>query len=251
MRVAVFSDVHGNLTALEAVLADIEQQGADTAVFAGDLCFIGPRPSECLQLIRERGIPAIYGNTDEWILGRQEPPEPRQATADWTRDQLSDEQRAWLNALPFAIRYQQTSEAADALHIVHANPRDVNQIIFPPEQEQPTYYNQIRQPDSELEPLLAGLEAAVLAFGHLHIPSTRTWGNLRLANISSVNVPGDGDPRAKYGLFTWQGGQWALELRRVQYDIAAEVAAYRERRPPGWEAIVAAIQEEGFLAQRV
>lgn len=251
MRVAVFSDVHGNLTALEAVLADIEQQGADTAVFAGDLCFIGPRPSECLQLVRERGIPAIYGNTDDWVLGRQEPPPPRQATAAWTREQLSEAQRAWLNALPFAVRYQQTSNAADALHIVHANPRDVNQIIFPPEQEQQTYYNQIRQPDSELEPLLAGLEAAVLAFGHLHIPSTRTWGDLRLANISSVNVPGDGDPRAKYGLFTWQGGEWGLELRRVEYDIAAEVAAYRERRPPGWETIVHAIQEDGLLAQSV
>lgn len=252
MRVAVFSDVHGNLTALEAVMADIEHQGVDTAVFAGDLCFLGPRPAACLQLVRDRGIAAVYGNTDEWLVGRQQPPEPRRAMADWTREQLGEGERAWLDALPFAIRHQRNDNPADALHIVHANPRDVNQIIFPPEQEQLTYYKQkIRQPDSELEPLLAGLEAAVLAFGHLHIPSVRTWGNLQLANISSVNSPGDGDPRAKYGLFSWRGGKWELELRRVEYDIAAEVSAYEERRPPGWETIVAAIQEDGFLAQRV
>lgn len=251
MRVAIFSDVHGNLTALEAVLADIDQQAVDTIVFAGDLCFIGPRPSECLQLVRERGITSIYGNTDDWVLGRQEAPEPRQATAEWTRKQLSADDQAWLDALPFAIRYQRSNNPTDALHITHANPRDVNQVIFPAESEQETRYHQIRQPDAELELLLVGLEAAVLVFGHLHIPSVRTWGNIRLANISSVSVPGDGDPRAKYAVFTWNEGRWEMELRRVAYDMAAEVEAYRAVRPPGWEMIVAAIQENGYLPQKV
>jgi predicted phosphodiesterase len=71
MRIAVFSDVHGNLTALEAVLADIDRQAVDATVFAGDLCLVGPRPAECLRLAREQGITSIYGNTDDWVLGRQ------------------------------------------------------------------------------------------------------------------------------------------------------------------------------------
>jgi putative phosphoesterase len=229
MRIAIFSDVHGNLTALEAVLADINRQTVDSIVFAGDLCFIGPRPSECLQLVRERGIASIYGNTDDWVLGRQQPPEARKAS----------------------IRYQRSDNPADALHITHANPRDVNQIIFPPESEQVARYNQIRQPDSELEPLLVGLEAAVLVFGHLHIPSVRTWGNLRLAHISSVSIPGDNDPRAKYAIFTWKAGSWEMELRRVSYDMDAEVAAYQVMRPPGWKKFVETIINEGYFAQRV
>jgi predicted phosphodiesterase len=251
MRIAIFSDVHGNLTALEAVLADINRQTVDSIVFAGDLCFIGPRPSECLQLVRERGIASIYGNTDDWVLGRQQPPEARKATADWTRQQLNADEQAWLDALPFSIRYQRSDNPADALHITHANPRDVNQIIFPPESEQVARYNQIRQPDSELEPLLVGLEAAVLVFGHLHIPSVRTWGNLRLANISSVSIPGDNDPRAKYAIFTWKAGSWEMELRRVSYDMDAEVAAYQVMRPPGWKKFVETIINEGYFAQRV
>jgi predicted phosphodiesterase len=251
MRIAIFSDVHGNLTALEAVLTDIDRQEVDTTVFAGDLCFIGPRPSACLSLVRERGITCIYGNTDEWLVGRQEPPEPRKAMAEWTREQLSADQRAWLDALPFGLRYQRTGNPTDALHIVHANPRDVNQIIFPPENEQMARYGQIRQPDGELEPLLAGLEAAVLVFGHLHIPNVRMWGNLRLANISSVSVSGDGDPRAKYAIFTWVEGSWQMELRHVAYEMPAEIAAYRSARPPGWEQLVEVITKEGYLAQKV
>jgi putative phosphoesterase len=251
MRIAVFSDVHGNLTALEAVLADINRQAVDTMVFAGDLCAIGPRPAECLRMVREQGVLCIYGNTDAWTLGRQEPPERLKAIAGWTNQQLSDDERAWLNALPFALRYQRTNIPADALHIVHANPCDVNQIIFPPENEQIARYKKIRQADGEIEPLLAGLEAAVLVFGHLHIPNVRTLGNLRLANISSVSVPGDGDPRAKYAIFTWTGGAWQMEMKRVSYDMAAEVAAYKSAQPPGWEQIVEMILKEGYFAQSV
>jgi predicted phosphodiesterase len=251
MRIAVFSDVHGNLAALEAVWADIKGQGVDTAVFAGDLCFMGPRPAACVQFVRDEGTPAIYGNTDEWMFGRQDAPEPRRAAAAWTREQLSEAERAWLGILPFAIRYQPGNDPGDALHIVHANPRDVNQIIFPPEDEQLARYGRVRQADALLEPLLVGVEAAVLVYGHLHIPSKRNRGRLLLANISSVSIPGDGDPRAKYGIFTWQNGRWEMELRRVVYDMAPEIAAYRQAQPPGWETIVTAIEEDGFLGQNV
>ena len=84
MRVAIFSDVHGNLSGMEAVLADMERQRPDLVVFAGDLCLFGPRPAECWRLLRERRIPAVIGNTDAWLAGAGGAPEKHQPSLAWT-----------------------------------------------------------------------------------------------------------------------------------------------------------------------
>lgn len=251
MRVAVFSDVHGNLTALEAVLADIEQQAADSVVFAGDLCVAGPRPAECLARVRQMGIPAIYGNTDHWLLGISQPPERMRAICDWTLAQLNKEQQAWLRSLPLTYRISPTETGSDDLLIVHANPKDAYWLIFPSEAEQMRRYGLIRQADSELDEWLAGTEAAVLAYGHLHIPNIRQWGDLVLANISSVSMPGDDDSRAKYGLLTWENGRWTVEHRYIEFDISREIMAFRQNQPPGWENFVNTLEEKGFFPQGV
>lgn len=251
MRIAVFSDVHGNLSALQAVLADIAQHAVDEVVFAGDLCALGPRPEACVKSVREASVVSIYGNTDEWVLGRQEPKQTLVDLSKWTLAQLSEADRAWLDALPFEHRISPTARAGDDLLIVHANPVDVNQLIFPPEDEQKRRYGRVRQSDGDLAELLAGTRCAALVFGHLHIPYIRTWKQLRLFNISSVSVPGDGDPRAKYGLFTWDGMSWSFERRRVEYDVQAEIDAYRQRRPPRWLEIVETIEKEGYFPQNV
>jgi 3',5'-cyclic AMP phosphodiesterase CpdA len=96
MRVALFSDVHGNLTGLEAVLADIDEHAPDLVVFAGDLCLMGPRPAECLRRVRDLRLPAVLGNTDEWTAGGGTPPETHGERLRWTGDQLTDNERAWL-----------------------------------------------------------------------------------------------------------------------------------------------------------
>lgn len=243
MKIAVFSDVHGNWTAVEAILADIATQSVDGMVFAGDLCFLGPRPAECLKRVRELGIPCVYGNTDEWILGRQAPPESREATTIWTSAQLDEGARAWLGSLPFAHRVSPTDNPADDLLVVHANPLDVNGVLFPPEAEQVARFGQVQQTDEALGAYLneADVPQAV-AFGHLHLPSIRLWQGKQLFNISSVSLPMDGDARAKYGLVSWANGRWALEHRRVAYDIAAEVAAYTQSGFPGWQGAAEALQ---------
>ncbi|MCB8945150.1 MAG: metallophosphoesterase family protein [Ardenticatenaceae bacterium] len=251
MRVAIFSDVHGNLTALEAVLAAIEQQAVDTVVFAGDLCVAGPHPAECLQRVRQMGIPAVYGNTDHWLLGITEPPERVQAMCEWTLAQLNEEQRDWLRSLPLSYRLSPTNTASDDLLIVHANPKDAYGLIFPAEAEQMARYGRLRQPDADLDEWLSGTEAAVVAYGHLHIPGIRHWRNLTLANISSVNMPGDGDARAKYGLLVWQNGRWHIEHHQVAYDIQPEIAAIKQAQPPGWEGFVQTLEELGFFPQNV
>jgi predicted phosphodiesterase len=251
MRIAIFSDVHGNLSALEAVLQDINDRGVDEIVFAGDLCLVGPRPRACLRKVQESRIQPVYGNTDDWILGRQQAPQPLTALAEWTLAQLSETERAWLDGLPFSHRISPAGRSGDDLLVVHANPRDVNQLIFPPEAEQLIRYGRIRQKDDELDKLLEGTETAVLAFGHLHIPSERAWGRMRLINISSVSMPGDGDTRAKYGIFAWNGREWSFERRLVAYDIATETDAYGQARPPGWEKIVGTMETEGCYPQNV
>lgn len=251
MRVAVFSDVHGNLTALEAVLDEIGSQAVDEIVFAGDLAMFGPRPAASLRRVQEAKIPSIYGNTDEWLLGRQEPPERFAQLTEWTLAQLVESDRSWLSGLAFSKRYSPTGVTKDDLLVVHANPVDVNQLIFPAESEQMARYGRVRQTDEELTSLLSGCDAAVLAFGHLHMPSERSWQQLRLFNISSVSMPGDGDPRAKYGIFTWDGVAWSFERYAVDYDVRREMEAFEQERPPGWERFVETMEVEGCFPQRV
>lgn len=243
MRIALLSDVHGNLSGLEAVLASIATQSPDLTLFAGDLCVNGARPAACLQLLRAERIPAVHGNTDLWITGGLQTPEHMQANAEWTAAQLSAEERDWLARQPFSLTINPTSEPATALHVVHANPRDVNQFFLPPEADQPRYTSE-RQSDAEAAALLGDLPAAVLAFGHLHIPSVRRVRGCSLLNVSSVSLPGDGDPRAKYALATWDGRQWLTDHVRVAYNVAAEIDAYRVARPPGWEDAITSLQAE-------
>ncbi len=246
MQIAIFSDVHGNLSALEAALADVEQRHPDLVVFAGDLCLFGPRPAECWRLLTERRIPAVIGNTDAWLAGLGNPPEKHQPSLAWTQPRFAAGELAALGRLPFSLRVSPTASATDDLLIVHANPRNLDDIIFPAEADQLAHWLRVRQPDAELEPLLGGLEAAVMAYGHLHIPGIRQWAGLTLVNVASVNMPGDKDGSAKYALLEWDGGRWAANHRRVAYDTAAESAAFQTHRPPRWEAAVAALATDGY-----
>jgi predicted phosphodiesterase len=246
MRIAIFSDVHGNLSALKAVLAGIDRQTADLVVFAGDLCLFGPRPAECLRLVRERRMPSVIGNTDGWLAGQGEPPERHREPIAWTNEQLTTDEQGWLGRLPFGLRVTPTGDTADDLLIVHANPRNVSDILFPSEAEQVTRWGQVRQSDVDLGLLLAGVDAAAVAYGHLHIPGVREWAGLTLINVSSVSMPGDEDGRAKFAVLEWRADRWDVAHHRVNYDAADESAAFRAGRPPGWEQAVAALDAHGY-----
>jgi len=103
-----------------------------------------------------------------------------------------------------------------------------------------------KQTDEDLASLLEGTEAAALAFGHLHVPNVRQWRGLTLANISSVSLPGDGDPRAKYGLLEWEKGQgWRVNHRYVAYDVSQEVEALGRIKPPKWERYARWLEQAG------
>lgn len=244
MRIVIFSDVHGNLTALDAVLRDIKRHGPDMILFAGDLCVFGARPAECLQRLRAETVRCVVGNTDGWISNQpllsndieveeQERSEHVATATEWTWAQLNEEDRAWLRTLPFHMRFSPTANPNDDLYIVHANPHDVEQPIYPPESLQEQFFGEILQPDEALEPLVGDIIAGVIAFGHVHIPSLREWRHLSLVNISSASLPIDGDVRAKYGLFTWDN-EWTIEHRRVVYDVDQEIDYLTQLKPPQW-----------------
>ena len=258
MKVAIFSDVHGNLTALEAVLKDIEQQKPDLTIFAGDLCTDGARPSACLERVQAADIAAIYGNTDERInnepiISRDtkaaEKRRAQNAAEDndlWTWSQLTQEGRAWLWGLPFYRRVSPTIRPQDDIFVVHANPLDTHQHIFPSEAEQRALFGEVHQPDDDvtLKKMLRNFSQGTIAFGHLHVPAVREWNNITLVNVASVSLPLDGDQRAKYGLFTWEReqGKWSIEHRRVRYNVAQEVEALQTIQPPNWETLVERLQ---------
>ncbi len=249
MQVAIFSDVHGNLTALEAVLDQVARQSPDLVAFAGDLCLFGSSAAACVQAIRELEISSIYGNTDLWVLDPPVPPDDvpekemrhRQNLYEisrWTSAQLSDDALAWLRQLPFEFRVSPTGDDRDDLLMVHANPRDVNSVIFPTAARQTELFGQVKheQTDDDLASLLKGVVCNVLAFGHLHVPNVRQWGGITLANISSVSLAGDGDPRAKYALLTWRHGTgWSVEHQYVDYALKREIDAAAEAELPDWE----------------
>jgi predicted phosphodiesterase len=252
MRIAIFSDVHGNLTALEAVLGHIKQQDPDLILFAGDLCVFGARPGACAQRLREEDIASVFGNTDSWISNRpllsdsivaeKKSRSQNIGTAvEWAMAQMDETDLAWLRTLPFQRRISPTPHPRDDLFVVHANPQDVDRPIHPPESRQEALYGQVKQSDDDLRPLLKEIIAGVIGFGHVHIPNVRYWRDLTLANISSVSLPLDGDKRAKYGLLTWDNG-WTVEHMRIDYDVDREVDYLNRLQPPNWQKLSRQLQ---------
>lgn len=248
MRFAVFSDVHGNIQALNAVLADMDQRGPfDVIVFAGDLVYGGADPQACVNALRERDIPAVYGNTDEFLWNAIEIPES--ATGErfdrwtafvgavaWTREHLDNDSMEWLQSLPFELRYKATARPIDDLLVVHANPKNVTDIILPNRIMQRERLGEIKQEDDVVAELLLGVTAKTIVFGHVHVPNIREVDEYVLVNISSVSRPQDDDWRAKYGILTFEMGEWVAEHVHVEYDIEAARKALMESDMPGKEA---------------
>lgn len=239
MRVAVISDVHGNLTALEAVVADLNRRGIDRVICGGDLVLMGPRPGEVIDRIRELGWPGVVGNTDE-LLWRPEQREMQLARAPAladhlrllfdayagdTRERLGDERLAWLAELPAQHRLGE-------LTIVHAAPGNLWRAPMPDAD------------DTELHDTYRSLDAACVVYGHIHRPFLRDLDELMVANSGSVGMPWDGDPRASYLVLA----DGRATIMRVAYDIEAEVRALRDSCHPDGIRLAEMRRRGRFLA---
>jgi predicted phosphodiesterase len=208
MRLAAFSDVHGNVLALDACLADLrEQGGADAIVGVGDYCMDGPRPAEVLERLRDLGARCVRGNTDRYLSDPLLSDDDEDGAAlAWQRARLGPEWLAWLAALPFSLRLGD-GPARDALLVVHANPKN-DDVHLRPDAD-----------DAFLERITDGVEERTLAFGHLHVPYVRAWRERLFVNVASAGLPKDGDARAGYAIFTQRPGGWEVKHRRVEFDV--------------------------------
>ena len=236
MRVAVISDIHGNSIALEAVLEDLSQQASvDHLVIAGDLCLNGPCPAQVLAMVRKLGCPVIQGNVDaEVVNDGTDKGGKKRTTGAWTREQIGYEGIHYLANLPTS--HLIANPAGSDLFIVHANPLNQEEAIFP------------NAPDSTLERLLGSLAANVgaLAFGHLHIAYTRIWRHLLLVDVGSCGIPRDEDLRAAYGILSWENNGWKAEIRRVTYDVKAVVKQIKSCGMPNPEKRIKILTEARY-----
>jgi predicted phosphodiesterase len=226
--VAVITDIHGNLPALQAALDRIEELGIQRVFCGGDLVGYGPRPNEVCALIAEREIPTIYGNYDYAIARDQEDcgcayvdPHDRelgQLSVDWTLVHTSRESKDFLYELPFDLRLPL---GGVDVHLVHGSPRKVNEYLFED------------KPASLYERLAAAESGPVLAFGHTHKPWVHEYGGVQFVNCGSVGKPKDGDPRGAFAVLAPAAGGLAVRIERIEYDAEAVAAEVREFGLPG------------------
>jgi putative phosphoesterase len=197
MKLAIVSDVHGNLVALDAVVADLERVRPDLVVHGGDLAFNGPRPAECVDRIRELGWPGVIGNMDQALATHRH--EPR---VGWAAQRLGPERSTWLQALP--MEWRDENDVA----LVHAAPGDLWRGLLPDAD------------DGELRAVYGPLGARIAVYCHIHRPFVRPIGDLTVANTGSAGLPMDGVTRASYVLIV----DGRPEIRRVDHDVERSVA---------------------------
>jgi putative phosphoesterase len=202
---ALLYDIHGNLPALEAVLADADD--ADEFLLGGDYATAGPWPREAVErLMQLENATWIRGNADRWLADRHDAPAPIDEIAARTAELVGDELVADLTQLP------ELAEIGDTLYC-HASPRSDMQSFG-------------AEPGPLDAELLEGVSAKRVVFGHTHVQFRRDGPNgIELLNPGSVGMPWDGDHRAAYAVVDGD----RVDCRRVEYDWQASVAAVRER----------------------
>jgi diadenosine tetraphosphatase ApaH/serine/threonine PP2A family protein phosphatase len=203
LRLAIISDVHGNLAALEAVISSITSLGCDRVVCLGDIVGYGARPNECVGLLASEGIPCILGNHDAAAIGRlgvDYMNSYARSAIEWTVDTLNPGAKSFLLGLELVI---QSEEA----FFVHSSPNrpEAWQYIFN---------------ISEATQTFDSFQQSVCFIGHTHFPIifTSPRDGRRLINVGSVGQPRDRDPRACYGLYDTKSSSFRWE--RVEYSIA-------------------------------
>jgi putative phosphoesterase len=196
MRIAALFDVHGNLPALEAVLAEVDREGVDEIVFGGDLTW-GPLPQQTLALVRTvENASFVRGNAD------RDPDE-------WERSCLSEEEIAFLQA-------QAPTVERDGVLYCHATPRSDDEIVTP------------ATPDERLREILAAVEQRVVVAGHTHMQQDRMVDGIRFVNAGSIGLPYEGEIAAFWALLV----DGEPQLRKTALDHERVVEVFRESRWP-------------------
>lgn len=215
--ITIFSDIHANLPALQAVLADMDRRSAPNIYCLGDLVGYGVQPNEVIECIRHRNIPTIMGNYDQGVgnnsddcgcaytnpvseaLGKR--------SIAWSNEHTTEANKAHLRSLVFQIPL--TLGELKVL-LVHGSPRKINEYLFE------------ERPEKSMERLLDQAGVDVLVCGHTHKPYHRILSSGRhVVNTGSVGKPKDGDPRTGYVMMSAEGRDLSVSFIRMEYDIEA------------------------------
>jgi putative phosphoesterase len=235
LKVAVISDIHGNITALQAVLPTIRRE-ADRVVCLGDVAAVGPQPHEAITLLKRLNYPCVMGNSDESILKRiPEDYRHRGAPADelrrlealdtWTRSRISDSDRKQLSTFKPSITIKVGNSS---LLCYHGSPRSNTERVLP------------TTPDEELSRIFSDHEAIIFAGGHTHSQMIRRWRNSIIINPGSIGLPFESDAEgrtrnpawAEYAIVTFGKRGLDVELRRVRYSLSKLARAVKKSGMP-------------------
>jgi len=236
MRIAILSDIHGNLVALEAVLADLDAERIDQIVCLGDVAVFGPRPREVMTRLRGLNCPVVMGNMDAWLLD----PRPHEVRDEnyrrimevelWSARQLSPADLDYLRTFRPTVEVALGDGAT--LLCFHGSPQCNTDVIVS------------TTPEEELERLLSGFSATVMAGGHTHAQMLRRHRDMVFINPGSVGLSFErarhadqtrNPPWAEYGLVGWENGCLNIELRRVPFDVDVMIRAARDSGLPHLE----------------
>jgi predicted phosphodiesterase len=230
LRVAVLGDIHGNIAALEAALAQVKRAKPDLIAVTGDLVLNGPRPAEAVERVRAievDGALVVQGNTDiavadfdysaafPWL---DEVPATHRAASEWAHEQLSEEQLEWLRRLPAERRISQDGTLS---LICHASPGSQTEGL-PPDLDAAVTLRLVTRTD-----------AVAIACGHTHLAEVRQVGRKLICNAGSCGYAFDGDPGASWAVLTLDGDSSSAELRRTEYDAQTVADELSGRGLPG------------------
>lgn len=238
MRIAIVSDIHGNRTAFEAVLADLRHMSPDLILHGGDLAAGGSSPAEIADRIRDLGWQGVLGNTDEMLFNPAsldefagQSPEKLQPLfavigemAAWAREALGEERLESLKGLPRVLIH-------DLVALVHASPESAWRAPAP------------EVSDAELAATYAPLGRPIVVYAHIHRSFIRRLTGMTVINTGSVSLSYDGDPRASY--LVLDGPEPVI--RRVEYDVDAESQVLADCGLPHREWVARTLTSGSFV----
>ena len=236
MRIAIFSDIHGNCLALETVLADIKQANIDKLVCLGDAIQGGPQPAETIALLRDLACPTVMGNSDDWLLTGKtiESMTPLQTQIrDWTLSKLSETDREFI--AQFSPTIEMEASKNKRLLCFHGSPRSYDDNILP------------TTSDPELQELLGDDLSFTYTGGHVHSQVLRRIGDTfyfrpgsvgrvydrnRIHDINRIKLGFQLDPWAEYAILSGTEDQFSIEFRQVPVDIKKLSSVWKETKRP-------------------
>jgi predicted phosphodiesterase len=225
MRTAIFSDIHGNAVALEALLADLGERPVDRTVCLGDAIQGGTGPAECVARLRELGCLVVMGNADWYVLtgdGVEPETEQQRDVREWTRAQLSEDDIEFVRAFTPTVELQ-------GLLAFHGSPSSFDELIFP------------TTPEAEFRRMLETARAPITCGGHVHLQFVRRYGDSVFVNPGSVGLAYEHeqpetdarlDAWAQYAIVTEGESALSIELRRVPFDRDAVIRSYEQSGAP-------------------